>query len=118
TIFGTKLSVWSCTWVTACRMLTTRPTARATNITGAPKTSVSMRALRANSTVCSTVIALLSERPHTFEQHPDGEVPAVDHDEQQQLERQGNQDGRQHHHAHAHQNRRHDHVDHQKRQVH
>src|SRR3546814_3003621 len=39
------------------------------------------------------------------------QIPAVDQYEENDLERQGNRDGRQHHHAHRHQDCSHHHVD-------
>src|SRR5262245_56315467 len=78
TIRGTNASAVSCMDVMICRMLMTRPT-----INPAP----SMGALT-NSTVSSVCLA----RRRTvssgiaFDQRGDDQVPAIDHDEQQNFE--------------------------------
>src|SRR5207248_10446015 len=104
---GTKLRVTSWIWVTDCSSDTPRPMARLTTRIGPASLAVTRMAWMAISTTAEAVTA----SPEAREEGVDDEGPAVDHDEQQELERQRHQHRRQHHHAHRHQRRADDEVD-------
>ena len=61
----------------------------------------------------STASALRAEALH---ERADDEVPTIDQHEQEELEREGDRDGRHHHHAQSHQDGRHQEIDDEKRQ--
>src|SRR6516225_4834983 len=102
-----------CSWieVTAWKMLTSSPTIRPTSRIGPAIFSASIIAWVARLMTVSWFISV--EARH---QRVDDQVPAVDQDEQQDLERQGYEARRQHHHPHTHQRRADDQVDEQERQ--
>src|SRR4051794_16328928 len=104
--FGTKVSVYSCTCVTDWRSDTATPIASETTRIGAASLAVIIIVWMAMSMTVESVMGAALLRGGSSEgrdQGSDDEGPPVDHDEQQQLERQGDEDGRQHHHAHGHQ---------------
>src|SRR5919199_303299 len=112
-IFGMKVSVCSWICVTAWKTLTTRPTARPTSSSGRPTFSASCIAAVPRLMMRSWSIALPAEAP---DERRRDQVPAVDEDEQQDLERQGDEDRWQHHHPQRHERGAHDQVDDEERQ--
>src|ERR1700693_4093241 len=98
-ILGTKTRVISWTWVTDWMSETVRPMARLVARIGPATLATRMRACRTISMTLVSVIAL----PVAREERLDDERPPVDQHEEQDLEREGHQDRRQHHHAHRHQ---------------
>src|SRR5256885_12590825 len=112
-ILGMNVSVISWIWVTAWKMLTSRPTTR-------PARRIGRATFMATVTACITRLITTSWFMATsvealYERLGD-EVPAVHQDEQEDLERERDEDGREHHHSHAHQGRRDDQVDDEERQ--
>src|SRR5471030_961709 len=104
TSLGTKERVISWIWVTDCTTETPKPIARLANRIGAPSLVAKIMVSTAMwmtdwsftwTPECSSVVAR--------NEGLGDQVPAVDHDEQEQLERQGDHDRGQHHHAHRHQ---------------
>src|SRR5208337_5473678 len=95
-------------------MLTTRPMTSATSRIGPPTFSARLMAWDARLTTVSWFTALLSVE--ALNERFDDQVPAVDQDEQQDLEWERDERRRQHDHAHAHQHRGDDQIDDQKRQ--
>src|SRR5438309_4216904 len=95
-------------WVTAWNRLTTRPMTRPTSSTGPAILSASVMACVARLTTVSWFISASVEARH---QRAGYQVPPVDQDEQQDLERQRDEGRRKHDHPHAHQGRRDDQVD-------
>src|SRR6476661_1053651 len=108
---GTKERVTSCTWVTACSSETPKPMPRATRSTGMESLAARIIAWRPMCTTSASVTVF--PRPSVVALHEGGrdQAPAVDHDEEQQLEGQRDQGRGQHHHAHRHQHRADDDVD-------
>src|SRR3954468_10197840 len=102
---------WIC--VIAWKMLTSRPTMR-------PAAKIGSATFTATVIACITRLMTTSwfkaASVEALDERLGDEVPAVHQDEQQDLERQGDEDRRQHHHSHAHQGRRDDQVDDQERQ--
>src|SRR5206468_2859756 len=113
---GTKVSVTSWTWVTVCSSETSTPMARETIRIGAASLTLTMSALVAMSMTRVSVTGLFSLE--AGEQRTHDERPAVDHHEQQELERERDEHRRQHHHSHRHQRRADDEVDHEERHEH
>src|SRR5579862_202651 len=111
-IFGTWLSVWSCScvaaWSTLIAALTTIAASRIGNesLTATQRTSRPRSAARLSSEL--SMEETLHEGAHD-------EVPAVHEDEQQDLERERDQERRQHHHPHREEGGRDHQVDHQER---
>src|SRR6056297_2864868 len=105
--FGTKLSVISWIWVTACSRDTNTPTARATSSRG-PASRLAM--IMASVMMSMTWASFTSSSDHRGDQGARQQAPPVHQDEQEQLERQGHEHRRQHHHAERHQHRRHHQV--------
>src|SRR5690242_8054401 len=99
---GTKLSVISCTCVTAWTRDTAKPIPSATSRIGNPSLALSSMACRPMWTTSESVMA---PSVVALDEGGGDHAPAADHDEQQQLEGQRDQRGRQHHHAHRHQGR-------------
>src|SRR4051794_11546094 len=97
---GTKVSVTSCTWVTVCRSETNTPMASDTIRIGAASLTVIIIALVAMSMTRVSVMTLFSLE--AGQQRAHDERPTVDHHEQEQLEREGDEHRRQHHHSHRH----------------
>src|SRR5919107_656628 len=108
-----KVSVCSWICVTAWKTLTMRPTARPTSSSGSATFSASSIAATARLMTRSLSIALGPEAAHEGRRH---EVPAVHEDEQEDLERQGDEDRWQHHHPQRHERGAHDQVDDEERQ--
>src|SRR3954452_7469720 len=106
TTFGMKASVCSWIWVTAWKIETTRPTISPAASIGIATLKASVSALVARLTTTSWFMSV-----EALDEGSGHEVPAVDEDEEQDLERGRDEDGRQHHHAHRHQGRAHDQVD-------
>src|SRR6202790_1506211 len=77
-------------------MFTSRLTATATRSSGAPRSSAICNVLRKSATTCSVPISLSGKTPH---QGTNQQVPSVDDDEQKNLERGGDYDRGQLHHA-------------------
>src|SRR5439155_4634111 len=100
TSFGTNVSVISWIWVMVWTTATTRPTARQTTRMG----PASFRAMiMAPLRMCTTAVSVTeSTSLHTHEERADEQGPSVDQDEEQQLERQRDDHGRQHHHPQRH----------------
>src|SRR4029077_5253120 len=114
--FGTKDRVISWIWLIVWSTATTSPTMRQTARMGpASLRVISIAPARMWTTVVSS-IALPSL--HAHEQRAHEQPPAIDEDEQQQLEGQRDHDRRQHDHAERHQARGHDEVDDEERDVH
>src|SRR3954466_6116905 len=109
--FGMKASVCSWIWVTAWKIETTRPTIRPAASIGVASLNPSVSALVARLTTTSWFMSV-----EALDEGSGHEVPAVDQDEEQDLERQRDEDGWQHHHAHRHQRRADDQVDDEERQ--
>src|SRR5436190_8987178 len=101
-----KASVCSWIWVTAWKIDTTRPTIRPAASIGMATLKASVSALVARLTTTSWFMSV-----EALHERSGDEVPAVDQDEEQDLERQRDEDGWQHHHAHRHQRRADDQVD-------
>src|SRR4051794_4594609 len=101
-----KASVCSWIWVTAWKIDTTRPTIRPSASIGVATLKASVSALVARLTTTSWFMSV-----EALHERSGDEVPVVDQDEEQDLERQRDEDGWQHHHAHRHQRRAHDQVD-------
>src|SRR5579875_1386156 len=119
TLFGMKESDCSWIWVTAWKRLTARPITRPTSRIGPATSNASVIACVARLTTMSWFIALLPRRRASVEardQRARDQVPAVDQDEQQDLEGHGDECRWEHDHAHAHQRRAHYEVDDQERQ--
>src|SRR3989344_4634267 len=95
-------------------MLTSRPTSNAGNSTTSTITRMSSSACCVMSKIESGVMHAASGM-ETRRQSADDQRPAIDENEQHQLERQRNDHRRQHHHAHGHQHARDHEVDDQKR---
>ncbi|KAI1694737.1 hypothetical protein Ddc_21864 [Ditylenchus destructor] len=110
---GKKLKVCSLIWVAAWNIATSRPTNRLGTTSTATITVVSHSASRNRSTATSGVIALYPAE--TAGQGADNQRPAVHQHKQHDLERQRNDQWRQHHHTHGHQHARHHQVDDQER---
>src|SRR5512144_1443832 len=110
--FGTNVSVDSWIWVADCSTESARPTARVVTRIG-PASLVAVS--RAPATMWMTWSATSPPSAIAAEQRGHDEGPAVDEDEQQQLERQRDEGGRQHDHAERHENRADDDVDHEER---
>src|SRR3954470_17599063 len=108
--FGMKASVCSWIWVTAWKIDTTRPTIRPAASIGVATLKASVSALVARLTTTSWFMSV-----EALNERSGDEVPAVDQDEQQDLERERDEDGWQHHHAHRHQGRADDEVDDEER---
>src|SRR3954471_16765841 len=106
-----KASVCSWIWVTAWKIDTTRPTISPAASIGVASLNPSVSALVARMTTTSWFMSV-----EALHERSGDEVPAVDEDEEQDLERQRDEDGWQHHHAHRHQRRAHDQVDDEERQ--
>src|SRR3954451_8644444 len=106
-----KASVCSWIWVTAWKIDTTRPTIRPAASIGVATLKASVSALVARLTTTSWFMSV-----EALHERSGDEVPAVDQDEEQDLERQRDEDGWQHHHAHRHQRRADDQVDDEERQ--
>src|SRR3954467_2637029 len=104
--FGMKASVCSWIWVTAWKIETTRPTISPAASIGIATLKASVSALVARLTTTSWFMSV-----EALDEGSGHEVPAVDQDEEQDLERQRDEDGWQHHHAHRHQRRADDQVD-------
>src|SRR5437868_9115274 len=100
--FGMKASVCSWIWVTAWKIDTSRPTARPAPSIGIATLKASVRAGEARLTTTSWVMRSSVE---ALDERSGDEDPAVDEDEEKELERQGAEDGRQQHHTHWHQRR-------------
>src|SRR5271166_3899771 len=113
-IFGISERLCSWIWVTAWKTLITRPMRRAASRSGPATFRASVMACEARLTTVSWFIRRLLVE--ALNERLDDQVPAVDQDEQQDLERQRDERGRQHDHAHAHQGRGDDQVDDQERQ--
>src|SRR3954462_7018152 len=109
--FGMKASVCSWIWVTAWKIDTTRPTISPAASIGVASLNPSVSALVARLTTTSWFMSV-----EALDEGSGDEVPAVDQDEEQDLERQRDEDGWQHHHAHRHQRRAHDEGDDEERQ--
>src|SRR6185437_11750120 len=122
-IFGTRLRLCSWIWVTAWKTLTITLTTSAVSSSGPATFSARLIACVARLTTVSWFIARLARvrrslaSVEALHQRLDDEVPAVDEDEQQHLEGQGDEGRRQHDHPHAHQHRRDDQVDDQEGQA-
>src|SRR5579875_2865784 len=119
TLFGMKES--DCTWicVTAWKRLTARPITRPTSRIGPATSKASVIACVARFTTVSWFIALLLRGLASVEardQRARDQVPAVDQDEQQDLEGHGDECRWEHDHAHTHQGRADYEVDDQERQ--
>src|ERR1019366_340934 len=110
TILGISVRLCSWIWVTAWKMLMTRPITRPTSSSGPAIFSARLMACEARFTRWRGSGAGFSSVEALHEGFDD-QVPAVDQDEQEDLERQRDEGGRQHDHAHAHQRRRDDQVD-------
>src|SRR4051794_17085194 len=123
-----KTSVCSWICVMAWKTDTIRPTTSPTPSTGSATLKASVSAAVERLTTTSWSISGSSGAIRGGGDLPEGplvkalhegsgdEVPAVDQDEQQDLERERDEDGWQHHHAHRHQRRAHDQVDDEERQ--
>src|ERR1700722_18916910 len=94
--------------VTAWKSDTTSPTARLTTRTGPASSAMSTSACDAR---WRTVVSSMGSVVEGTEQRVDDERPAVDQDEEQDLEGEGDQRGREHVHAHRHHDRRDHQVD-------
>src|SRR6266849_3789456 len=117
TIFGMKVSVISLICVSAWKMLTLSPATSPKRSTGPARARVSSSALRPMAMTVSTVMSLPSSSAEALHERAGEHVPAVDQDEEHQLERQRDEDGRQRDHAHRGQDRRDHHVEDQERHV-
>src|SRR2546421_10052848 len=107
--FGTNVSVISWVWVMVWTTATTRPTTRQTARIGpASLRAMSMAPLRMPTTDVSVIE---STSLHAHEQRADEQGPSVDEDEEQQLERQRDDHGRQHHHPERHERGGHHQID-------
>src|SRR5581483_1842127 len=111
TIFGMNERLCSWIEVTAWKMLTSRPMISPSSRTGPAILSASIIAWVARLMTVSWFISVKAQ-----DQGVGDQVPAVDQDEQQDLERQGYEARRQHDHPHAHQGRADDQVYEQERQ--
>src|SRR3954462_3121049 len=109
--FGMKASVCSWIWVTAWKIDTTRPTISPAASIGVASLNPSVSALVARLTTTSWFMSV-----EALDEGSGPEVPAVDQDEEQDLERQRDEDGWQHHHPHRHERRADDQVDDEERQ--
>src|SRR3954467_642277 len=109
--FGMKASVCSWIWVTAWKIETTRPTISPAASIGIATLKASVSALVARLTTTSWFMSV-----EALDEGSGHEVPAVDQDERQDLERRRDEDGWQHHHAHRNQRRADDQVDDEERQ--
>src|SRR5947209_17000140 len=111
-----------CSWieVTAWKMLTRRPMIRPSSRTGPAILSASIIAWVARLITVSwfMVLGVGGGKPlvEAQDQGVGDQIPPVDQDEQQDLERQGYEARRQHDHPHAHQGRADDQVYEQERQ--
>src|SRR5689334_25204858 len=103
--FGTNVSVASCTCVADCRIETNSPMPSVTARMGAASFTVTRIAIHAMWSTCVSVMRVSRSRSltETVEERVHDEVPAVDHHEQQQLERERDDHGREHEHAHGRQ---------------
>src|SRR6185312_895784 len=88
-IFGTRLRLCSWIWVTAWKTLTITPTTSAVSSSG-PATFIA-RFIAGLARVRRSLASV-----EALHQRLDDEVPAVDEDEQQHLEGQGDEGRRQH----------------------
>src|SRR3954451_17247820 len=101
-ILGMKESVCSWICVTACTIDTIRPTTRPTSSSGSASLSaMPIAAVERLMTTSWSMAGSLSVE--ALDKRARDEVPPVHQDEQEDLEGQGDEDGRQHHHAHRHQ---------------
>src|SRR3954447_5293645 len=89
--FGMKASVCSWIWVTAWKIETTRAKIRPAASIGVATLKVSASALVARLTTTSWFMSV-----EALHDQSGDEVPSVDQDEEQDLERQRDEDGRQH----------------------
>src|SRR6185312_14508428 len=94
--------------VTAWNSDTTSPTARLTTRTGPASSAMSTRACEAR---WMTVLSSIGSVVERAEQGVDHQRPPVDQYEEEDLERKGDQRGREHVHAHRHHDRRDDQID-------
>src|SRR5262245_57224942 len=115
-IFGTMLMVCSCTDVRAWNRLTATPTTMPTRSTGPARTSDVTSSSRARSTTCRSRSCIGLVNDEGGDEGLADEMPAVDEDEHEDLERRRDHHGRQHEHAHRDQDARDDEVDHEERQ--
>src|SRR5438067_7272207 len=113
---GTNVSVTSCTWVTDWKIDTANPMTRLTARNGPANFAVRIIAC----TAISMMLVSVTKTPllEALEQRANDEAPAVDQDEQEELERERHHDWRQHHHPHRHQRGAHRDVDDEERHEH
>src|SRR3989339_448120 len=97
-------------------MPTIRPITRPARSMGPDTMSVVNRASRPTSITIAVVTQHLRLR-ETGHNLLDNKVPAIDQYKKNQLEWQGNQDGRQHHHAHGHEKRGYHHINDKERYI-
>src|SRR5579863_9530860 len=122
---GTVETVISCSEVNTCATLISKPTTTAEISSGAPIHSAVSIVCRSSATIWSEpmthiphakVSSSLSQNfcsRKTFHQRPHQQVPAIHHDEQQNLQWRRNNHRRQLHHADRRGDRRHHQIDHQ-----
>src|SRR5882724_11940393 len=99
TSFGTNVSVISWIWVMVWTTATISPTTRQTTRMG----PASFRAMiMAPLRMWTTDVSVTSTSLHTHEERADDQGPSVDEDEEQELDRQRDDHGGQHHHPQRH----------------
>src|SRR5271165_1113772 len=113
--FGTKVSVTSWIWVTDWNSDTTRPTTMAEMRIGAATLTVVSIAWDAMCIATWSFIGRVLRSPEARDERAGDEHPPVHQDEEQQLEGQCHQGGREHDDPHRHQGGRHHQIDDEER---
>src|SRR5215813_14269315 len=116
-IFGMNESVTSLICVAAWKTETSSPTTSPATRNGPETLSVSVMAWMARWVTVSWFTGSSASGVEGSDEGLRHQVPAIHQHEQEDLERQGDEDRRQHHHPHGHERRRDDHVDDQEGQV-